>query len=630
MSGVSYFWMLAIALTAGWAFYDRSRYEEKIRLGERKPGRKTYLVEPLQLPFSLILILIIIIIQGSSAMIGSILAPAFAVLFLYISVYYGVLLALLPLLRRFISARACATLWLLPNLLYFTTYMQDIKIRPLFIITLPERWLALLASGWAVGFALVLLGQLVSHQRYRRYLLHDAQPVTDAAILSQWNNGQWQHEVKHPLPLLYSHNTTTPVTIGCFERTMRLVLPRRRYTEQELDLIFRHELRHIQRCDTRTKAWLGFCVAMCWFNPLLWIARRRVAEDLELSCDEAVLAGSDETTRRQYAELLLSTAGDGRGYTTCLSGTANALRYRLKNVIAPRPRFSGGIVVSITMLVLLLGAGSIALAGSPATVQELILAKAPAQIAIESMGTYRWPETRPGYMSVYDGDEAALTTYLGSLTVQPIYGSGYPRRESPWFYVDYAEKEAGKTLSLTRLELGPELLWANIPYDELGRIAYLVQEDIDWDYLASLLDFDAVDPDPAPQPAELLLYFNWDNPHLDGQPLTVMGKVRALSQGGVIQEINAHGPKPTTGGVAGAPVTAVQLDFTYWPRGGYRVKIESWDYKESYYVTSEELTDDTLPLAPYSAHYTVSGTFATVRDTVYEMEFYFDVELPEE
>ena len=47
-------------------------------------------------------------------------------MFLHICLYYLLLLPLLPLLRRRISARACAMLWLLPNYLYIThiSYMH--------------------------------------------------------------------------------------------------------------------------------------------------------------------------------------------------------------------------------------------------------------------------------------------------------------------------------------------------------------------------------------------------------------------------------------------------------------------------------------------------------------------------
>ena len=38
--------------------------------------------------------------------------------FLHISIYYLLLLLVLPFLRKYINARACAELWMLPNLLY--------------------------------------------------------------------------------------------------------------------------------------------------------------------------------------------------------------------------------------------------------------------------------------------------------------------------------------------------------------------------------------------------------------------------------------------------------------------------------------------------------------------------------
>lgn len=84
------------------------------------------------------------------------------------------------------------------------------------------------------------------------------------------------------------------------------------------------------------------------------------------------------------------------------------------------------------------------------------------------------------------------------------------------------------------------------------------------------------------------------------------------------------------GGVHGSPVTQVQLSFSYPPSEGYKIKVENWERTESYYVSSDEMVNDTLPLAPHSAHYSVTGNFATVRATVYEIKFEFDVRLPED
>ena len=105
-----------------------------------------------------------------------------------------------------------------------------------------------------------------------------------------------------------------------------------------------------------------FCAAMCWFNPLMWIAMRKSADDMELSCDETVLLNADEATRKQYALLLLDTAGDERGFTTCLSATANAMRYRLRSVTKPKKRHSGALIVGAAFFILAMTSGYVALA----------------------------------------------------------------------------------------------------------------------------------------------------------------------------------------------------------------------------------------------------------------------------
>lgn len=618
---------LSVAIATGWAFHDRNRHEKERH--ELKPGRKTYLVEPLLLPLLLVTLAIVSVIIGGVFYAGTTLATACVVLFLYISAYYAVLLCVIPFLRRLISARACATLWLLPSLLYFTIYLYRWSGTPLIVITLPRQWFPGLMSVWAAGFFCVMLWQITSHLRYRRFLLQSAIPVAGENILSQWNYEQRRHEVKKSIPILLSENVTTPVTIGCFERTMRLVLPMRSYDERELALLFRHELRHIQRCDARTKFFLGFCTAMCWFNPLMWVARRKMSEDLELSCDEAVLEDSDHQERTQYAELLLRSAGDGRGYTTCLSASAASLRYRLKNVIAPRRRFTGGAVVSIAMFALLLGSASIALADSGGTVKNLVFDYAPEQIAVDSVVTYNWHDELRGFSSVYGWDESTLTEYIASLHVKQVYVGTYPQVATRRLYVDYAETAEGEVISLTRLEICDGLLRADIPYDESSSIVYILEDDIDWKYVESLLDFDAVDPDPAPYPPWMMMYFN-DDVNAGGELMHASRTVLSVSSGGVPQEVNEAANDSGIGGVHGSPVTQVQLSFSYPPSESYRVKVENWERTESYYVSSDEMVNDTLPLAPYSAHYSVTGNFATVRATVYEMKFEFDVKLPED
>lgn len=55
-------------------------------------------------------------------------------IFLQICLYYAVLLPVLPLLRRRISAVACAMLWLVPTYLYIAFYSFMEPVRPRLVL----------------------------------------------------------------------------------------------------------------------------------------------------------------------------------------------------------------------------------------------------------------------------------------------------------------------------------------------------------------------------------------------------------------------------------------------------------------------------------------------------------------
>ncbi len=79
-------------------------------------------------------------------------------------------------------------------------------------------------------------------------------------------------------------------------------------SEGELPYIVFHERHHIRRGDHIFKA-LGF-LALCihWFNPLVWVAFVLAGRDMEMSCDEAVVAKLGEGVLREYSVSLVNLA----------------------------------------------------------------------------------------------------------------------------------------------------------------------------------------------------------------------------------------------------------------------------------------------------------------------------------
>lgn len=81
---------------------------------------------------------------------------------------------------------------------------------------------------------------------------------------------------------------------------------------QELEDVLLHEAHHIRRMDhwSRMLAFAALCLH--WFNPLVWLAFFLSENDMEMSCDEAVVGDMDNQRRCDYSQSLLRLAAGHR------------------------------------------------------------------------------------------------------------------------------------------------------------------------------------------------------------------------------------------------------------------------------------------------------------------------------
>lgn len=371
-----------------------------IRLGLRgreKDGRKVYASFSYYgaLPFVLL-----ILGAMSRLMLGDEADPMlFTSLFsvaVSLTVYYVLLALLMPWLRRRISSWACGALWLVPNVLYILARDNMRLPAPLLVIKTSEGLMSALLGVWFAGFLLIMAWKTAEHLLFRRRVLRNAEklkvPLWDEVFAQVCPN-------RNRPPLYRSAEVWTPLTIGLFAGARVVVLPERDYTDEELRLVLMHEAVHIARFDAVSKLGLVSMAAFCWFNPLVWLAIRRSAEDIELSCDEAVTLGAGEAERRRYADLILSSAGDERGFTTCLSARASSLRYRLRQIMKPAAKRSGALLIGFAAFFLILGCGHIAFAYGGGTGEELIFGDQDTSLYTVSDGSCTDPEGLKDYVA---------------------------------------------------------------------------------------------------------------------------------------------------------------------------------------------------------------------------------------
>ena len=474
---------LIISGIIAWNVYSRSVEEEEPEPEDSKRQRYLPYGSGTLLPLMFLILLGMgLVYYGPREALRLTLSVCFTI-FAQITLYYLLLLPALPLLRRRFSARACAALWILPNFLYITQQEVMAQSRPLVVVSAPEALVWGLFWVWLVGALAFFLWKMIVHLRFRARLLRGSQAVQDQEVLAVWDQELAAANVRKPkFRLVTSPNTATPLSVGLFQRTIRVVLPQRPYTREELSLIFRHELVHIGREDAWNKFFLLFCTALCWFNPLMWVAMKKSAEDLELSCDETVLLEADQDTRSRYARLLLDTAGDARGFTTCLSASASSLRYRLRSIVHPPKKWAGGLLLGLVFFVLCMSCGFAALAWEAGTGAEIIFqSRDPQGYALN------YVTRREGNETTYPRctDPQAMADYLSRLSMEYLTGSyTYGEEDRELFLLYEAD---GQVMGVTLWDHAAKVV--PLREEEEGGGYYLPQAT-DWAYLDSLLEFD--------------------------------------------------------------------------------------------------------------------------------------------
>lgn len=107
-------------------------------------------------------------------------------------------------------------------------------------------------------------------------------------------------------PRLYmGHQVDSPFVMGIVKP--KIYMPTG-LTDSELEYLTLHERTHIRRGDTFFKALGLLALTIHWFNPLVWLAYALFVRDMEMSCDEEVIAKLGNDVKADYSMSLVSFA----------------------------------------------------------------------------------------------------------------------------------------------------------------------------------------------------------------------------------------------------------------------------------------------------------------------------------
>jgi TonB family protein len=258
----------------------------------------------------------------------------------------GLALACLPLLRRKSAAIrhllcACGLIGvlLLPLALIAPAPVSVLRIPATVIVATAKttqagthwRFAKPLEILWAAGAVLFALRIATGYWRLA-WLRKRALPI----------------DVIDTVPVLAA-DVSTPLVFGLFHPA--ILLPAN-WPATERNVALRHELAHLERHDLWTSLAAHLACAVYWFHPFTWLLARRLQEEQEAACDDAVLSTGFEPA--VYAEALLTAS---RSFTStqligCHMLTQRTLKSRIARLLVDGlPRMSSPSTVRRTILV---------------------------------------------------------------------------------------------------------------------------------------------------------------------------------------------------------------------------------------------------------------------------------------
>lgn len=141
----------------------------------------------------------------------------------------------------------------------------------------------------------------------------------------------------------------SPFVLGILKP--RIYLP---YTVDGVNLhhVVAHEQAHIRRKDHWWKP-LGFLLlTVYWFNPLLWVAYCLLCRDIELACDEKVIAELGNEQRADYTQALVACSVNRRRIAACpLAFGEVGVKERVKSIMNYRKPAFWIIVAAVVVCV---------------------------------------------------------------------------------------------------------------------------------------------------------------------------------------------------------------------------------------------------------------------------------------
>ena len=171
--------------------------------------------------------------------------------------------------------------------------------------TSPAAPVAWWAVAWAAGAAPMSLAMLAGRIGLTR-LERKARPVEGGAWDEARREAAGRLRIGRRVRILESPDAPTPMTWGWLRPVVLVPEDSASWSVDRKREVLLHELAHVRRLDGLTQDVARLACVVYWFDPLVWLAARRMRAERERACDDLVLSSGVRPS--EYAGHLLEVA----------------------------------------------------------------------------------------------------------------------------------------------------------------------------------------------------------------------------------------------------------------------------------------------------------------------------------
>jgi hypothetical protein len=182
--------------------------------------------------------------------------------------------------------------------------------------------------------------------------------------LCLWRARSTPAEASGGIPVRILPGLSGPIAAGILYPVIFVPPAWAEWSREVRHAVIAHETKHHQRRDPLWRAIGAAACTIHWYNPVVWWMARRLADQCEYACDEAVLADGMQADR--YAHVLCDLAAGPRSPATALAmAHRSGLESRVRRMFSAPPQYPKATVAALGVFTLITALGLVILKPAP-------------------------------------------------------------------------------------------------------------------------------------------------------------------------------------------------------------------------------------------------------------------------